>query len=62
MKPREFAYNGEPIPKLDTRENADFVLLFQKGMLLSLVKRGLLTAAQMDSVMTNLERKYRKKP
>jgi len=56
MKSREFVYIGSPAQKIEKQGNADFVTHLQKSMLLSLVKRGLLTSAQMDSVMAKLEK------
>jgi hypothetical protein len=56
VKNREFTYVGKPIPKITTPENKEFVLHFQESMLLSLVKRKLLTKAQMDCVMAELKK------
>jgi len=58
MEPRNFVYVGEPIPKIKTPEHTDFIIHLQKSMLLSLVKRKLLTSAQMDCVMAEIEKKY----
>jgi len=58
MKTGEFAYVGNPIPKINVREHKDFIMHFQKSALLSLVKRGLLTQAQMNCVMVELEKQY----
>jgi hypothetical protein len=60
MKPRDFIYVGEPIPKIEMPEHTDFIIHLQKSMLLSLVKRELLTSAQMECVMTEIEKQYRK--
>ena len=60
MKPREFVYVGEPIPKIKMPENSDFIVHFQKSMLLPLVKRNLLTLEQMNCVMAKIEKQYRK--
>ena len=58
MKPRNFVYVGNPIPKTNTSKHKDFIIHLQKSMLLSLVKRGLLTTIQMNSVMSEIESKY----
>lgn len=60
MKPRDFVYVGEPIPKIKQPEHTDFIIHLQKSMLLSLVKRKLLTNSQMDCIMIEIEKKYRK--
>ena len=60
MNSRKFVCVGEAIPKIETTENADFIIHLQKSMLLSLVKRELLTLAQMERVMEEIERQYRK--
>jgi len=60
MEPRIFDYVGEPAPGITTPEYADFIIHFQKSMLLSLVKQKLLTSAQMDCVMEKIENQYRK--
>jgi len=58
MSPREFSYVGNPVSKIQIQENRDFIMLLQKSMLLSLVKRNLLTSAQVDCVMEKLEKQY----
>lgn len=55
-KEREFVYVGEPVPKIDMIKNADFLLHYQKSILLSLVKRNLLTLSQCEKCMYALER------
>jgi len=57
MEQRDYVYVGEPIPKIETPDNKDFLLNFQRSMLLSLVKRKLLTASQMEQVMDIIVRK-----
>jgi len=51
MKPRKFAYTGEPIPKIDTIEHKLFLENFQKAMILSLAERKLLTKNQAERVL-----------
>jgi len=51
MKPREFTYIGEPIPKFGGAEHKEFLRNFQKAMLLSLVERGLLSKDQAERVL-----------
>jgi hypothetical protein len=58
VKPRNFVHVGD-LQKIGMPENIDFIINLQKSMLLSLVKRKLLTPAQMDSVMIELDKKYR---
>ena len=55
MKSNDFNYTGTPPPKIKTPEHENFIMHFQKSMLLSLVKRNLLTQFQMDCVMAELE-------
>ena len=54
-KEREFVYVGDPIPKINEAVNADFILHYQKSILLSLVKRDLLTLSQCERCMDELE-------
>ena len=54
MKQREFVYVGEPIPKIDKAIHNEFLLNFQKSMLLSLVERNLLTKNQSERVLSVL--------
>jgi len=58
LKQREFVYVGESVPKIDKYKNADFLLNLQKSMLLSLARRTLLTASQMERVMDEIERQH----
>ena len=51
MKQREFVYVGEPVPKIDKTIHKEFLLNFQKSMLLSLVGRNLLTKNQAERVL-----------
>lgn len=60
-KEREFEYVGDPVPKIDLRENAAFLLQLQKSMLLSLAKRELLSSSQIERIMEKLELQYKKK-
>ncbi len=57
MKPRNWEYVGEPVPEINLKENADFIFHLQKSMLLSLVKRDLLTTSQMEQIGENLKSK-----
>ncbi len=59
MKHREFIYVGEPVPELDQREHAAFLLNIQRSILLSLEKRNLLTASQRERCLLELEKQYR---
>ncbi len=59
MKHREFRYVGEPVPELNEREHAAFLMNFQRSILLSLEKRNLLTASQRERCLLELEKQYR---
>ncbi len=58
MKHREFIYAGEPVPKLNEREHAAFLMNFQKTILLSLEKKNLLTTSQCERCLLELEKQY----
>ena len=55
-KEREFVYVGDPIPKITEENHPDFILRYQRAILLSLVKRDLLTMSQCERCMEELER------
>ena len=57
QKKREFIYVGDPIPKTNKNTHATFVLNYQQSILLALVKRNLLTLAQYERCMEELELK-----
>lgn len=59
LKHREFIYVGEPVPELNEREHAAFLMNFQRSILLSLEKRDLLTATQRERCLLELEKQYR---
>ena len=54
-KKHEFTYVGEPIPKISNENHASFILLYQKSVLLALVKRGLLTQYQCERCVEAIE-------
>jgi hypothetical protein len=58
LKHREFRYVGEPVPELNEREHAAFLMNFQRSILLSLEKRNLLTASQRERCLLELEKQY----
>lgn len=58
MKHREFVYVGEPIPELNEKEHAAFLMNIQRSMLLSLEKRNLLTASQRERCLLEIEKQY----
>lgn len=60
MAHREFIYIGEPLPKLYEKEHAAFFLNLQKGILLSLKQRNLLTPAQYQECLAELEKRESK--
>jgi hypothetical protein len=57
---REFVYIGEPVPELNKQEYAAFILQFQKAMLASLKKRGLLNHSQYERCVDKLENNSRR--
>ena len=59
MKHREFIYVGEPVPELNEREHAAFLMNMQRSILVSLEKRNLLTASQRERCLLELEKQYR---
>ncbi len=59
MKHREFRYVGEPVPDLNEREHAAFLMNVQRSILISLEKRNLLTASQRERCLLELEKQYR---
>ncbi len=59
MKHREFIYVGEPVPELNEREHAAFLMHIQRSILVSLEKRNLLTASQRERCLLELEKQYR---
>jgi hypothetical protein len=48
MKHRNFIYTGNPVPAVDKKKHADFILNYQKSVLLALVKRNLLSKSQFE--------------
>ena len=58
MKHREFVYVGEPIPELNEREYAAFLMNIQRAILLSLEKRNLLTASQRKRCLLEIEKQH----
>lgn len=56
MKHREFVYVGEPVPELNEREHAAFLMNMQRSILFSLEKRNLLTASQRERCLLELEK------
>ncbi|MEY8391910.1 hypothetical protein AALA98_11160 [Lachnospiraceae bacterium 45-W7] len=58
MKYREFVYVGEPVPELNEQEHAAFFMHFQKSILISLEKRGLLSASQRERCLLELEKQH----
>lgn len=60
MAHREFIYIGEPLPKLNEKEHTAFFLNLQKGILLSLKQRNLLTPAQYQECLAELGKRESK--
>lgn len=53
---REFIFVGESIPEIDPVKSRDFILKYQKSILLTLVKKDLLTHDQVIRCMEKLEK------
>jgi len=58
LKHREFVYVGEPVPTIDNEQHEDFILNYQRSILLALVKRNLLTLPQCEKCIEKLENQY----
>lgn len=58
MKHREYVYVGEPVPELNEKEHAAFLMNFQRSILLSLEKRNLLTASQRECCLLEIEKQH----
>lgn len=58
MKCREFVYAGGPVPQITEEEYAAFYLQFQKSILVSLKRRGLLTRLQCERCIEEIEKQY----
>lgn len=56
MKHREFVYTGEPIPTINKKEHTEFLINAERSIFLSLRKRDLLTAAQLEQCIAELEK------
>ncbi len=56
MSHREFFYVGEDIPEYSLQENGEFLLNVQKALLMSLEKRKLITSAQRERCIAELEK------
>ncbi len=58
---REFFYAGEDVPELNSRESREFLFNIQKALLLSLEKRMLITTAQREQCIIELEKQIERK-
>ena len=54
-KQNEYTYVGDAIPNITNEQHAGFIINYQKSILLSLVKRGVLTPLQYDKCAEKLE-------
>ena len=61
LKHRDFTYVGEPIPELNEQEHADFLMLVQESILLSLKDKKLLTDIQYERCVAELNEQHAKK-
>ena len=60
MKPKEYVYVGEAVPDLMEQQYSEFLLHLQKSILYSLEKRNLLTHAQKERCIAEIEKQYTK--
>lgn len=60
MKPKEYVYVGEPVPDLMEPQYSEFLLHLQKSILYFLEKRNLLTHAQKEHCVAEIEKQYTK--
>ncbi len=51
----EYVYVGDRIPKINFEQHSEFILIYQKSILLSLVERKLLTIEQYERCVEELE-------
>lgn len=58
MKRHEFIYDGEPALKMTEQEYTTFYLKFEKSIMASLKKRGLLTDLQYEHCIEEIEKQY----
>lgn len=54
MEHREYKYIGEYIPEICKENHADFIAHYQKSILLSLLKRNLITLSQYEQCLDKL--------
>jgi len=54
MKSREFVYTVESVLKIDKDEHREFLVDFQKAVLLSLAERKLLTREQAERALDKI--------
>ncbi len=57
MKHRDFIYTGDSVPKIDRETQADFITHYQRAILLTLVKRNVLSRPQCERCVEELERR-----
>ncbi len=60
MKHREFIYVGDTAPNLDKEQYSEFILMYQKAVIVFLKKRNLLTPAQSKCCIEKLEKQNKK--
>ena len=60
MKPKAYAYAGEPIPDLNWQEYAGFLIHLEKSVLYSLEKRALISPSQRDRCLAGIEELHTK--
>ena len=60
MKPNDSVYVGDPVPDLMEPQYSEFLLQLQKSILYSLEKRNLLTHAQKECCIAEIEKQYTK--
>ena len=55
MKPKVYAYAGEPIPDLNDPKYTGFLIHLEKSVLYSLEKRALISPSQRDRCLAGIE-------
>lgn len=60
MKPKEYVYEGEPVPDLKEAKYAEFLVQLEKSILFSLEKRNLLNHSQVERCVMEIEKRAAK--
>lgn len=55
QNPRKFVLVSEPPPHIDAREFPEFYTLYKRAIFMSLERRGLISEAQRDAALTEID-------